>query len=100
MAKTIRNGYRLPGSTGTTLHTAAGRLLGVLMSNAQASAQYATFYDATAATPGTQILILALPAGCAPFYVQFPRDQAIPFATGLHVVIDLCSLNVWSVDHG
>jgi hypothetical protein len=100
MAKTIRSGYFLGNSASTTLHSAAGRLLAVLVSNAQATVQTVTFYDATAATPGTEILILDLPTGQAPYYFQFPRDQAISFSTGLHVTTGTCTANIWSVDHG
>lgn len=99
MAKTIRNGYPLAPSAGETLHTHPGRLLGVLISNAQTSVQYVIFYDNTAAS-GTKVLTLALPAGCAPFYVQFPRDAAPAFGTGLHAVTTVCDVLVWSVDHG
>lgn len=100
MAKTILSGSFIPGSAGLTLHSVPGRLLGVLVSNAQATVETVTFYDDTAATPGTEILILSLPAGQAPIYIQFPRDQAIPFSTGLHVTTSSCAANVWSVDHG
>ena len=100
MAKTILNGYPLTRSTTETLHTHPGRLLGVLICNSQTSLQYVTFYDATAATPGTEILILSLPASQQPFYIQFPRDAAPAFDTALTAFTTLCDVLVWSVDHG
>jgi hypothetical protein len=100
MSKTIRTGYLLPASAGTTLHTAAGRLIAVLINNTQATVQWVTFYDATAATPGTEIMVLSLPPNEPPFYIQFPRDQAVPFGTGLHAVVGTCDVLVWTVDHG
>jgi hypothetical protein len=101
MAKTIRSGYFLTsGAGGATLHSAAGRLLGFLVSHSLGTAQVVQFYDATAATPGTQILILSINSAQSPYFVMFPRDQAIPFSTGLHVANGSCDVNVWSVDHG
>jgi hypothetical protein len=101
MAKTIRNGHFLAsGGGGATLHSAPGRLLGVLVSHSLTTAQIVQFYDDTAATPGAQILILSVQPYTSPFYLRFPRDQAIPFSTGLHVANGSCDINVWSVDHG
>ena len=101
MAKTIREGYLLKsGGSSATLHTAAGRLLAFLVSHTQASAQTVTFYNATAATGGTEILVLNVHPNASPAFIQFYRDAGIPFDTALHVAQGNCDVAVWSVDHG
>ena len=101
MSKTILSGsYLASGGASQTLHSAPGRLLGFLVSHSLAAAQIVQFYDATAATAGTQILVLSVQPAQSPYFVMFPRDQAIPFTTGLHVANGSCDLNVWSVDYG
>jgi hypothetical protein len=100
MAKTIHNGYFLAaGGSSATLHSAAGRLLGFLISHTQTSIQTVTFYDNTAAS-GTVILTVDVSHNETPRYTTFPRDAAIPFSTGLHVAQGNCNVAVWSVDHG
>lgn len=100
MAKTIRQGYYIAaGGATVTVHSAPGRLIAVLISHAQAGVQSAIFYDNTAAA-GTVILTINIDPTRCPYYVEFPRDQAIPFSTGLHVNQGNCDVNVWSVDHG
>ena len=101
MAKTIRTGYLLPAAGGAaTVHTAAGRLLSVLLSHAQAGVQTVTFYNAAAATPGTEILILNVAPTQCPYFLQFPRDAGIPFDTSLHIVPGNCDTLIWTVDYG
>ena len=101
MAKTIHNGKYLAAaaSAATTLHTTAGRLLGIFISHAQGTVQTVTFYDNTAAS-GTVIMKLNIDPTRVPYFVMFDRDAGIPFSTGLHIVNNWCNMNVWSVDHG
>lgn len=100
MAKTIRNGYYLAaGGATATVHSAAGRLIAVLVSHAQAGVQTVTFYDNTAAA-GTVILVLNIDPAQCPYYLELPRDAAIAFSTGLHINQGNCDIAVWSVDHG
>jgi hypothetical protein len=100
MAKTIHQGYYLAaGGSTATLHSAAGRLIAVLVSHAQATVQTVIFYDNTAAS-GTVILSLYVDPTNCPYYLELPRDQAIPFSTGLHINQGNCAVSVWSVDHG
>jgi hypothetical protein len=105
MAKTIHNGaylYAAGGAGGISnpVHAAAGRLIALLISHAQSTVQSVIFYDDTAATGGTEILVVNVAPEASPFYVQFPRDAAIPFDTGLHIAQGNCDVAVWSVDHG
>lgn len=100
MAKTIRQGYFLnSGGSTQTLHSAAGRLLAVFVSHAQTTVQTVVFYDNTAAS-GTMIFRINLDPTNSPVYIEFPRDQAIAFSTGLHVDQGNCNVNVWSIDYG
>ena len=101
MAKTIASGTYLAAGAGaaSTVHSAAGRLIAILVCHAQAGVQTVTFYDNTAAS-GTVILKLNIDPSRCPTYVEFPRNAAIPFSTGLHVVNGWCNLNLWSVDYG
>ena len=101
MAKTIQNGaYLAAGGAAQTLHTAVGRLLAILASHSQTTPQVCQFYDATAATPGTQILVLSINPAQSPYYIEFPRNAAPEFTTALHVAQGNVDLLIWSVDHG
>jgi hypothetical protein len=101
VAKTMREGYFVAaGASSETLHSNAGRLLGVLISNPLTTTVTATFYDATAATGGTEILVLNLYATQTPQLIMFNQNNAIPFSTGLHVDPSNCNVNVWSIDYG
>ena len=107
MAKTIRDGtlWSGPGLTGgiaNPLHSAAGRIIAVLVSHAQATVQTVTFYDATSvpAPADDEILVLHIAPEQSPFYVRFPRDAAIPFTTGLSLAGANCDVHVWSIDYG
>ena len=101
MAKTMREGYFLAsGASSATLHSNAGRILGVLISSPLTTTITVTFYDATAATPGTEILVLDLYPTQTPHLIMFNQNNAIPFSTGLHVDPSNCNVNVWSIDYG
>ena len=100
MAKTIQTAYFLAsGGSTATLHSAAGRLLGFLISHTQTTIQTVTFYDNTAAS-GTVLLVVDVSHNETPAYIMFPRDAAPAFSTGLHVNQGNCNVAVWSVDHG
>ena len=100
MAKTIYNGgFLVAGGGSTTLHSAAGRLLAFLISHNQATAQTVTFYDNTAAS-GTTILVVMVDPTQSPVYIEFERNAGIAFSTGLHVAQGNCNVSVWSVDYG
>jgi hypothetical protein len=101
MAKTIHSGYYLAAGAATeTLHTAAGRLLAVLISHAQAAVQTVSFYNNTAAFAGTQILVISIHPDASPFYLELPRHAGIEFDSALHVDQGNCHVSVWSVDGG
>ena len=101
MAKTLREGYFIAASASTeTLHSNAGRILGVLVSNPGAGTDTVTFYDATAATGGTEILVLDVNPSQSPTLIMFKDNNAIPFSTGLHVDPSASNVNVWSIDYG
>ena len=100
MAKTIYNGgFLVAGGGSTTIHTTAGRLLGFLISHAQATVQTVTFYDNTAAS-GTVILAVAVDPTQSPVHIRFERNAGIRFSNGLHVAQGNCHVSIWSVDHG
>jgi hypothetical protein len=93
-------GYINPGGAEgleKLVHTGAGRLLGLLVSSAQASAQTVTFYDDTTGKPGEEILAVAIPAGAGPFYAMFPREQGLAFTTGLYVEPADAEVAIWAV---
>jgi hypothetical protein len=83
MAKTMYDGT-VATQAGAPTITGAGRLLGFMLSHAQAGVQTVTFYDNTAAS-GTVLLTVSIDPTESPFFVYFPRDQGIPFTTGLSV---------------
>ena len=100
MAKTIQTGYYLAaGGSTATLHSAAGRLLGFLISHTNAAVQPVIFYDNTAAS-GTIILTVNVDPNQCPYFLMLDRDAGIAFSTGLHVNQGNCDVAVWSVDHG
>lgn len=101
MAKTIREGYLLKsGGSAATLHTNAGRILSVLIAHTQSTVQTVTFYNATAATGGTEILVIDVDPGESPAHIRFDKNDAIPFDTALHVVQGNTNTHVWSIDYG
>lgn len=100
MAKTILSGYYLAAGAATeTLHSAAGVLLGFLISHIQAGVQVVDFYDNTSAA-NPKILSVAVEPTESPVYIRFARNEGIAFSTGLHVDQGDCKVAVWSVDHG
>jgi hypothetical protein len=78
------------------VHTGSGRLLGILASY-KTSAVTIIFYDATAATPGKEILAIDLNAGVSPFYCMFPREQSLTFQTGLYVETNSAQVAIWAI---
>lgn len=101
MAKTILMGRLLKsGGASATLHSAAGRLLGFLISHTQATAQTVTFYNDTAATAGKEILVVNVHPYASPYLLMLERDAGIEFDSALHVAQGNCDVAVWSVDHG
>ncbi len=92
---TVYNGNRM---TAANLITGAGKLLGFIVSHAQATVQTVTFYDNTAAS-GTVLLTVYIDPNRCPTYVQFPRQHPIEFSTGLAASFANCELNVWAVDY-
>jgi hypothetical protein len=86
------------------IHSHAGRLIAFLVSNSLTTIETITFYDATSvpAPADNEILVMHVNPLRSPIYVQFPRDQAIPFSTGLCVACTNTALDVhiWSVDYG
>ena len=105
MAKHIHDGVlfsgtSLTGSHAAILHSAAGRLLGLVISHAQVTTQTVILYDATAATAGTEIAAFRVGPNNTPFQMHLPRDAGIPFNTALFITAANCDVLVWSVDYG
>jgi hypothetical protein len=107
MAKTIYNGAlwsgpALSGSLSNPVHSAAGRILAVLVSHAETSIQTVTFYDGTSipSPADDEILVLHVAPEQVPYYIRFPRDEAIPFTTGLCLDGSTCDVHLWSIDYG
>ena len=93
-------GYINPGADKgleKLVHTGGGRLLGLLISNAAASAQTVVFHDAVNGDGDNQILSVAIPAGAGPFYTMFPREQGLAFTTGLYVEPASAEVALWAV---
>ena len=105
MAKHIHDGILfsgtgLTGSHAAILHTAAGRLLGLVISHAQVTTQTVIFYNAQAATAGTEIAAFHVGPNNTPFHLQLARDAGIPFTAALFIVATNCNVLIWSVDYG
>jgi len=83
--------------SGAVIHDEPGVLRGFLISHAEATTQTVTFYDNDTAATGTVLLVVKVAPERSPCYILFPRNDAIPFDTGLAAVYTNCELNVWSV---
>jgi hypothetical protein len=98
MSKTMYDGTLF---TANPVITGAGRLLGFLISHDQAAVQTITFYNNTSAAAPVLLTVHVAPEG-SPFFVYFPRDQGVPFTTGLSV--DNASGNadvaIWAIGFG
>jgi len=105
VAKTIINGGFMSatyaGSLSNPVHSAPGILWGFLISHTQATVQTVIFYDCTG-TPGSgdELIVVHVDPAQVPYCVMFPRDQGIPFSTGLRISSSYCDVVFWSVDHG
>lgn len=77
--------------------TGAGVLRGFLVSHNQATVQTLTFYDSLTAS-GTILLVAYIDPARCPTYIMLPRQDAIPFSTGLSYAAANCELIVWAVD--
>ena len=106
MAKTILDGGFISatytGGLSNPLHTGPGRLIAFLISHNQSTVQTCIFYDFATGTPGSgdEFLVVHVDPSQCPYYVEFPRTNAIPFSVGLRVSSQYCDVAVWSVDHG
>jgi hypothetical protein len=92
---TIYNGQRM---TAANLITGGGKLLGFIVSHAQATVQTVTFYDNTAAS-GTVLLTVYIDPTRCPTYIRFPSRHPLEFSTGLSATYTNCELNVWAVGY-
>jgi hypothetical protein len=101
MATTVIDcGYINPGGTEgleKLVHTGAGRLLGFLVSSPQAGCTTITFYDATSAAAGYEILAVCVWSANRPFYLMFPRHQSLTFQTGLYIEPNNAKVAIWAV---
>jgi hypothetical protein len=104
MAKTIRHGALVTsnysGGISNTVHSNAGRLIAVLISNPETTNQTVLFYDDTSGSAGNEIAAFHISPEASPFYVRFPREAAMEFATGLYCNAGNCDVHVWSIDYG
>lgn len=107
MAKTIYNGLLwsgpgLSGGASNPIHSHSGRILAVLVSHAETTAQTVTFYDGTSIPEPAddEILVLHVAPEQSPYFLRFARDDAIPFTTGLCVAGSTCDVHIWSIDYG
>lgn len=82
--------------TAANIISGRGVLRGFLVSHDQATVQTLTFYDNTAASGTVLLAIHVAPEQC-PFYVMWPRRDAIPFETGLSYSGANFELVVWAV---
>jgi hypothetical protein len=96
---TVHRGKYVTPSAGAQVITGAGDLVAVLMAHDSTGSQEATFYDDTSAQAGSELLHIELHQYRSPIYLRFPRDEAIPFSTGLYVVNANAELALWIVEH-
>lgn len=95
MAATRVSGERVTSSGDETLHSGAGRLMGLLVSHKESAYQTITFKDDT-----TVILTVYVEPDLLPFYVNFGaaggKLEGIPFSTSLVANKGAnAELNVW-----
>jgi hypothetical protein len=105
MSKTVRDGALfsgkgLTGSISAQVHSHAGRLLGLVISHTETTAQSVIFYDSTTSTAGTEIAAFRVDPNQSPWALFLPRDAGIPFDTALYITASNCDVLIWSVDYG
>jgi hypothetical protein len=88
-------------TTATTVYTGSGRLLGLLVSHAQASVQNVLIQDGAAT-----ILSLNVDVTHNPTYISFGpgepsggKQEGIPFTTSLIVTRGNVEINLWYVGY-
>ena len=84
-------------SGSATLYTGSGRVIGIMVSHAEATTQTVTIYDNTAAS-GTILAVIKVHPYQSPVYIRFgeTRELWLYFATGLTVDAGAhCDVNVW-----
>ena len=94
---TVYSGKRCQ-SPPAVIISGAGKLLGFMVSHAQATVQTLTFYDNVTAS-GTVLLQLYIDPGQCPYYIQFPRQLPLEFSPGLSAAYTNCDLSIWAVDY-
>jgi len=101
MALTRVSGFRVAAAGATTVYTGRGRLLGVLLSHAQATVQHVHISDAL-----NDIALIYVDPTRSPIYISFgPGDptggkqEGIPFTTSLVVTRGDVEVNVWYVGY-
>ncbi len=79
----------------TLVHTGAGRLYAVVISNGSGISQNVIIYDNTAAS-GTKLLDMDVPSGAVPVQLEW-RSLAMDFSTGLYVVPGSAKVHIWAI---
>jgi hypothetical protein len=101
MAKVVRDGYRVVGST-AAVHSGAGRLVGYLIIHDESTPQSVIFYDATA-VGGSVLHVVTVSPERSPFFVRFGQapgsEEGIPFSNGLSVNAGNCEVAIWSIGY-
>jgi hypothetical protein len=101
MAKVVRDGYRVVGST-AAVHTSAGRLVGYLVSHDEKTPQSVIFYDSPS-VGGTVLHVVTVSTERSPFFVRFGQapgsEEGIPFSDGLSVNAGNCEVAIWSIGY-
>lgn len=87
-----------------TVHTGSGRIIGYIISHAEATTQTVTFYDNTAAS-GTVAHQVKVHPNRSPIHIEIARNideskrLGIPFTTGLHIDPGNCEVAVWAIGY-
>jgi hypothetical protein len=101
MAKVVRDGYRVVGST-AGVHVGAGRLIGYLISHDESTPQTVIFYDSPA-VGGTVLHVVNVSPERSPFFVRFGQapgsEEGILFSSGLSINAGNCEVAIWSIGY-
>lgn len=86
MTRYIKSDYNqhVAINTTSTLHTGAGKILAIILTNSSTTSQITTLYDNTAASGN--ILSAFNVAAPNPLVIIFPYNYPMQFSTGLTVV--------------
>lgn len=96
MAKVNNGRESFIGGAARLLHTGSGSVVALVVSNPAEGAQTITFYDGLSSAAPV-LLRLAIPAGCAPFCMDFSAGNGLHFTDGLTIDPGGCDLHATTI---